>query len=84
MGLVLSIDPRSGEVRRYHAYPTSFQGTFKLAVARAGIVKHATVHTLRHYSAFRTIAECPTSRSGIAGKTAPRRAGTRWRLGIVS
>ena len=48
MGLVLSIDPRSGEVRRYHAYPTSFQGTFKLAVARAGIVKHATVHTLRH------------------------------------
>ena len=57
MGLVPSIDPRSGEVRRYHAYPTSFQGTFKLAVARAGIVKHATVHTLRHYSAFRTIAK---------------------------
>ncbi len=44
----LSIDPRSGDVRRYHVYPTSFQAAFKLAVARAGIIKHATVHTLRH------------------------------------
>jgi integron integrase len=44
----LSIDPRSREVRRYHAYPATFQNAFKLAVARAGIVKHATVHTLRH------------------------------------
>jgi integron integrase len=44
----LSIDPRSGDVRRYHVYPASFQGAFKLAVARAGIVKCATVHTLRH------------------------------------
>jgi integron integrase len=44
----LSIDPRSQDVRRYHVYPTSFQGAFKLAVARAGIVKRATVHTLRH------------------------------------
>jgi integron integrase len=44
----LSIDPRLGDIRRYHVYPTSFQGAFKLAVARAGIVKSATVHTLRH------------------------------------
>jgi integron integrase len=44
----LSIDPRSGEVLRYHRYPSSFQNAFKLAVARAGIVKNATVHTLRH------------------------------------
>jgi hypothetical protein len=34
----LSIDPRLGEVRRYHVYPTGFQGAFKLAVARAEIV----------------------------------------------
>ena len=44
----LSIHPRSGEACRYHRYPTSFQNAFKLAVARAGIVKNATVHTLRH------------------------------------
>jgi len=44
----LSIDPRSGDVRRYHVYPASFQGAFKRAVAQAGIVKGATVHTLRH------------------------------------
>lgn len=44
----LSIDPRSGDVRRYHVYPAGFQGAFKLAVARAGIVKNATIHTLRH------------------------------------
>jgi integron integrase len=44
----LSIDPVSGLVRRYHLLPTSLQRAFKLAVARAGIVKNATVHTLRH------------------------------------
>lgn len=44
----LSVDPRSGQVCRYHVYPTTFQNSFKLAVARAGIVKRATVHSLRH------------------------------------
>jgi integron integrase len=44
----LSIDPRTGDVRRYHVYPAGFQGAFKRAVASAGIVKSATVHTLRH------------------------------------
>jgi integron integrase len=53
----LSIDPRTTTVRRYHVYPSSFQRAFKLAVARSGVVKQATVHTLRHYSAFRTIAK---------------------------
>jgi site-specific recombinase XerD len=28
--------------------PTTLQRAFKLAVARAGIVKNATIHTLRH------------------------------------
>ena len=44
----LSVDPGSGLVRRYHVLPTTLQRAFKLAVARAGIVKNATVHTLRH------------------------------------
>jgi integron integrase len=44
----LSVDPESGLVRRYHVLPTTLQRAFKLAVARAGIVKNATVHTLRH------------------------------------
>ena len=44
----LSIDPDSGKVRRYHVLPGTLQRSFKLAVARAGIAKNATVHTLRH------------------------------------
>jgi integron integrase len=44
----LSIDPDSGTVRRYHVLPGSLQRAFKLAVARAGIAKNATIHTLRH------------------------------------
>ena len=44
----LSIDPRSGIVRRFHVYPTTLQKAFRRAVLAAGIVKHASVHTLRH------------------------------------
>jgi integron integrase len=44
----LSVDPESGLVRRYHVLPTTLQRAFKLAVARSGIVKNATIHTLRH------------------------------------
>jgi integron integrase len=44
----LSVDPESGVVRRFHLLPTTLQRAFKLAVARAGIVKNATLHTLRH------------------------------------
>jgi len=51
----LSIEPRSGVVRRYHVHPTTFQRAFHQAVKRSGIPKHATVHTLRHYAEFRTI-----------------------------
>jgi len=43
-----SVDPESGTVRRYHVLPGTLQRSFKLAVARAGIAKNATVHTLRH------------------------------------
>jgi integron integrase len=33
---------------RWHASPTLLQREFRLAVRRAGVVEHATVHTLRH------------------------------------
>ena len=44
----LSVDPRSGLVRRHHLYPETFQRAFKRAVQSAGISKPATPHTLRH------------------------------------
>jgi integron integrase len=44
----LSIDPRTQKVGRFHLYPTTMQKAFNGAVKAAGILKHATVHTLRH------------------------------------
>jgi integron integrase len=44
----LSVDPRSGVVRRHHISDSVIQTAVKEAVRKAGIVKHATVHTLRH------------------------------------
>jgi integrase len=44
----LSVDPRSGKVRRHHISNTAIQSAMANAVRKAGIVKHATVHTLRH------------------------------------
>lgn len=44
----LSRDPRSGVLRRHHIDPTTIQKAMRRAVAKAGIVKHATPHTLRH------------------------------------
>lgn len=43
-----STDPRSGVVRRHHAYDQTFQRAFKLAARQALIAKPATPHTLRH------------------------------------
>ncbi len=43
-----SLDPRSGLERRHHLDPTSIQKAMRRAVLAAGIVKHATPHTLRH------------------------------------
>ena len=43
-----SIDPRSGGERRHHAPEDSLQRALRQAVQRAGIIKPATVHTLRH------------------------------------
>ncbi|MDI1302665.1 MAG: integron integrase [bacterium] len=44
----LSLDPRSGAKRRHHVDEKSLQRAIKAALARAGIVKPATTHTLRH------------------------------------
>lgn len=44
----LSVDPRSGKIRRHHISDKSIQTAFRGAAKNAGIMKHATVHTLRH------------------------------------
>ena len=44
----LSVDPHSGKVRRHHISPSTIQKTVREAIKKAGIVKHAAVHTLRH------------------------------------
>jgi integron integrase len=44
----LSIDPRSGRVARHHISDSAIQRLIKKAIRKAGIPKHASVHTLRH------------------------------------
>ena len=44
----LSVDPRSGKVRRHHVSDVVLQNAVKEAVRKTGIVKPASVHTLRH------------------------------------
>jgi integron integrase len=44
----LSVDPRSGKIRRHHISEKTIQNAVKEAVNKSGIVKHASVHTLRH------------------------------------
>lgn len=44
----LSVDPRGGKVRRHHASDMVLQRAVKEAVAKAGIDKPVSVHTLRH------------------------------------
>jgi len=43
-----SIDPRTGVVRRHHMDESSLQKAVKGAVRKAGIVRPASCHTLRH------------------------------------
>ena len=44
----LSVDPRSGVVRRHHVDPTSLQKAVRRAAQATGIHKRVTPHTLRH------------------------------------
>ena len=41
-------DPRTGQIRRHHLGEQSFQRAIKSAIRRAGILKPASSHTLRH------------------------------------
>ena len=44
----LSVDPRSGAVRRHHLDESGLQKAVRQAAQRAGIVKPVGPHTLRH------------------------------------
>jgi len=44
----LALDPRSGFVRRHHLNEKKLQRDLKAAVARSGVTKPVSVHTLRH------------------------------------
>jgi integrase len=44
----LSVDPRSGEVRRHHLSRSAVQKAMTRAVRRARIGRRASCHTLRH------------------------------------
>jgi integron integrase len=88
----LSIDPRATTVRRYHSYPSSFQRAFKLAVARSGVVKQATIHTLRHSFAthliekgydIRTIQEL-MGHSDVSTTMIYTHVATKNKLGVTS
>ena len=44
----LSVDPRSGAVRRHHLDESGLQKAVRTAAQKAGINKHVTPHTFRH------------------------------------
>ena len=44
----LSVDPRSGRVRRHHVHENSLQKAIKKAALEAGLSKRVSCHTLRH------------------------------------
>ena len=46
--VVLSVDPLSGVERRHHGHSRTLSRALKVAVARAEVHKHVSVHTLRH------------------------------------
>jgi len=44
----LSVDPRSGKVRRHHIHESAIQKAVKNAASRSGVNKKVSCHTLRH------------------------------------
>ena len=49
----ISVDPRSGVTRRHHVDPSVVNKAIKVTVRRAGLTKHISAHTFRHYAACR-------------------------------
>jgi len=47
-GQDLSVDPKSGKVKRGHVHPAAIQGAMKVAVAKANLPKRASCHILQH------------------------------------
>ena len=57
----LSVDPRSGCVRRHHADESGLQKAVRQAAKASGITKHVTPHTFRQCAASFRTASPPTS-----------------------
>jgi integron integrase len=47
---------QSGRLVRWHVSPSTIQRAFRQAVMKSGVMKHATVHTLRHSFATQLLA----------------------------
>jgi hypothetical protein len=50
-----SVDPATGVIRRHHVYENYLIRGVKEAARAAGIAKHVSCHTLRHYAESRTM-----------------------------